>query len=204
MTQTNIKYLLGPDSEHLEYTESFMPYVTPYHISTNVFGNLKMYMENIGTPLNIWDMFGGIGCDSRSILEQYPSCHLITTEYNPEIFKMLQHNLQAFNQSIWYAHNCDCVDHLKNIKMGLAPKPDIIYFDPPWGETFVSGEIFDFNNLKLPNGHMVMELFREILEICPNVVVKLPVLTDTFEIEFENQFRKVSIYRQQKLKFIFF
>jgi len=188
---SKLKYLFGADIYNWYYDESYLMFVTPIQIREII----SQLITDKFQPKLIWDMFAGIGCDSITI-QKYTNAEIISTELNTDTFSNLTSNLKYHNASIT-AYNTDCSTFIPD------KAPDLVYFDPPWGDLFVSGREFDFNSVYLSNGKNVIELLREILKLYKNVCVKAPFDCMTFEIEFDTQIIAIYAFQKPKLKFLF-
>jgi len=146
----------------------------------------------------LWDMFGGVGTDS--VLFATLCKHVFTTELNSETYSNLLKNIDEFEVTNITAKHADC-----SIEATHEQGMDInfVYFDPPWGTEYVSGEDFDFNSVKLSSGMTVPTVLRLVHEKYGYVIVKQPYLCSTFEKEFQPWISKMYGFPRQKLKFLF-
>jgi 16S rRNA G966 N2-methylase RsmD len=186
-------YLFGEKYELWEKVDKFLTYVTPYSVSQMVASLAK---ENYKKSKVLWDMFSGIGSDYVNFAEHFT---MIGTEIDEEIFKCLSSNVQLSNHSEKnIIINADCCKAESDINA------DIVYFDPPWGSDFVSGEDFDFNKVKLDsNDQSVMNLAERIVEKYTNVIIKSPISSNSFDLKFKDRIRKRYLFSKQKIKFLF-
>ena len=193
--ESGLKYLFGSEYRRWVYETPYLMYVTPECVTSRIMSIIAR--EYALTPLSVtWDMFAGIGTDSIE-LSKYSS--VIATEINPETHKHQETNLATFGVTNVTSILSDCTDMIDRLNASV----NLIYFDPPWGETFRTGYDFDFSQVKLSNGKEVVNLAQEVQnKITRNIVIKSPITSCTFDILFESDIALIYTFPQQKLKFI--
>ena len=146
MTHTmGLKILFGPKYWLWKFDEEKLSHITPYILSRQMSKFASYLYSHIyqlkmeDSPLFLWDMFGGIGTDSINLSQYF---NIVTTENDKEIFGFLEENIKSFKlDNINLIHD-NCLRGLKRIS------PDIIYFDPPWGDSWRNKiKNFDFNHV---------------------------------------------------------
>lgn len=192
-SSSQLVYLFGTDSVHWKYEPGYLMYATPNIISDQL---IKSANEQFILHQRIvWDMFAGIGTDA--IKFSFKAGRVICTELNETTFGHLQENVEHFKKKDNIEiYNIDCCQFMNQDDI------DLVYFDPPWGDSFKSGVPFQFNEVILANGTNVVDLAREMHKKYP-MIIKSPISSDTFEQEFNDDIIRVQTYTQQKLKFIF-
>lgn len=210
-----LKILFGPKYWLWKFDESKLSFVTPYMLSKQMskFAYClysKVFELKPSDPsLLIWDMFGGIGTDTIYLSQYF---NVVLTECDPDIFEISQENFRRFR-----IHNVNSI--LDNCLSGLDRiRPNIIYYDPPWGDTYKSKvKNFDFNqvyidapdvkndplpqlNKKINCVELVKHLYNEVT---PNIIIKSPLNSTTFERAFPNKIQHIYKYPNKNLKFIF-
>lgn len=197
LMNSRLVYLLGPDHANWSYSEPYLAYITPEIIARSVISVANEHFNGLIDKV-IWDMFAGIGTDAIRLARS--SGRVICTEINPATYKDLLKNIETTNTENVKPIQGSCIDHLDKIRC------NIVYFDPPWGETFQSGVDFDFGQVRLQGSQgqvSVLELAKRIQKKC-HLIIKSPFSSDSFEKLFvPEDIICVSSYRQQKLKFIF-
>jgi len=177
---------------------SFLSYVTPYYVSTQVLEYSKK-IYTISEKHYIWDMFGGIGMDGIIFSQHY---NVIISEINPSTYVHLLENIKThYNKNkkllTYNTDNCELIDK-------LSETVDLVYFDPPWGTEYNSNSYFDFKTVTLENQTSVMTLFNKIYtNITKNIIIKCPYKCYTFENLFKLKTSEIIYFPQYKLKFIF-
>jgi hypothetical protein len=79
--------------------------------------------------------------------------------------------------------------------------PDVIYFDPPWGDTFKSGHPFTFAEVTLSNGKVVMDVYDDLRKNYKEayLIVKSPY---TCEMDIpDSELLCILSFNRQKLKY---
>lgn len=180
------EYIYGADHAAWSYPPDYLWFSTPITIRTIV---ARRAHELFPYITSIWDMFAGVGADTVSLATQFPSASVVASEIDPEIFVHLQLNTKKFSPRVTLLQK-DCQE-CQDVTA------DMVYFDPPWGDTFVSGINFDFN----PE---IVALLRRVLLKFPRVIIKVPYLCSTFESEFPIAASVETLcFSKQKLKFYF-
>lgn len=190
---SKLLYLFGPDYTDWSYESEYLMYATPHIISVEITKAANKQF-NLHKKV-VWDMFAGIGTDSLKFGEK--AGYMIATESNPETFANLTKNVEHFRtKKNIEIHNIDCC------KFTDTGDVNLIYFDPPWGDSFKSGNMFDFRSVNLDNGKNVVELAQDMQAKYP-MIIKSPAMSDTFEEIFADNIIRIFTFPQQKLKFIF-
>ncbi len=191
---SRLTYLLGSQHEQWKYSEPYLAFITPEIIANVVIAAAVEYFDGLVDKV-VWDMFAGIGTDAIRLARV--SGKVICTEINKDTFEELESNTRTMDMDNMKLLCGDCADFISSIDC------DIIYFDPPWGDTFQSGMDFDFSNVILNNGKSVLELVKDIQKK-GHIIIKSPFSSDSFEkILNPDDIIGISAFRQQKLKFIF-
>ena len=167
---SKIAYLLSDDErDSLEYPdENYLNYVTPHSISSKVFSLVQCYFcleDKV-----IWDMFCGVGTDSLRLAQR--SGKVLCTEIDERVYEKLLVNVKTCDKIETY--NVSCLD--------IDLNPDVIYFDPPWGETFDEP---GFNFLSVMIGN---KSIRDILQSKyekHDLVVKTPLSSGDISFLFQ-------------------
>lgn len=188
-------YLLGKD--YAKWTcrnEDYLSFITPDIIIQKLITLAHEHFNGLSDKV-IWDMFAGIGSDAIRLAGR--AGKVICTEIDADTFDDLKENYAASRCNNMELYHGDCCDH-------LSTKCDIIYFDPPWGDTYRSGKQFDFNDVILSNGISVMELVERVQK-GHNLIIKSPITSDSFDKIFDPEKYTVRLFTftQQKLKFLF-
>lgn len=128
----------------------------------------RLWTADLRSPC-IVDANAHVGLDSANLLLNL-DCSVVAIEQNPDTFALLQKNLARWVEE----RRCrvlqgDCVDILLNSDL----RPDLVYFDPPWGGRGYKDE--GLHRLML-NGTPVEALAAELIRSgrTPMVVVKAP------------------------------
>ena len=196
--QKNSKLYYLLDKDHDEWTCSdpdYLSYITPHIIIEKIISLSKEHFNGL-TDKVVWDMFSGIGCDGLRL-----STHtgkVICTEIKESTYNDLVVNKLRFGMNVDIFHD-NCCNKVDSIRC------NIVYFDPPWGETFKSGESFDFNSVYLEGNTSVLDLLDVIADKFNMLILKSPISSTSFEDRLERFADKMLIFTftQQKLKFIF-
>jgi predicted RNA methylase len=191
---SKLYYLLGPDYRYWSCgNDQYHSYVTPYIIMQKIIELAKEHYLGLSDKV-IWDMFAGIGTDGLRFALQ--TGKVICTEIDYNRFKDLKQNYSVLGCNNVTLINGDCCNYIDT-------NCDIIYFDPPWGDTFRSGLDFDFSDVMLSNGNCVVDIALEMHKK-HNMIIKAPIMCDTFENIFEDScIQRIFTFTQQKLKFLF-
>ena len=197
-----LRILFGQDYKNWSWCQDQLSYTTPVYIAEKITELItRYYTKNLNVEsLTVWDMFAGLGVDSIYLAKCGNS--VFCNEISDPIFNILTKNITSLNMTeLVKTSKLDCVcclDAITNCGVNL------IYFDPPWGDSFNSTKIFDFSNVKLSNGIYIMELLHLIYtKVCKNIVIKSPLRCNTFEkLDFLN-IKHIFVFRKQRIKFIF-
>ncbi len=190
MDTNKLVYLFGEKHESWKYEKNYLSFVTPYLISSKVshIANEKLDLSN----KVIWDMFAGIGADSIYFSKYSKS--VISTEINKTTYQHLCDNIDTFNCNNITTINSDCC----LIDNGA----DLVFFDPPWGSTFISGNTFKFEELVLLNGVKILDLAEKVFDKYKTLIIKSPLKCESFEVLFGSHITSIWTFKNQKLKFL--
>jgi len=193
MFKTKLKWqktLFG--DQDLSYpNDRYLSYVTPYDVGLSVLRFAETEFKNIEGKV-LWDMFAGIGTDSLLFATRFQN--VVATELQYEVYLCGKKNTDGKENIIFLNEDCS------NVKTRF--NADVVYFDPPWGPNFISGKPFSFENEYLSNGTGILDLLERITS--PEIIIKAPLLCDTFETLFPPKcIKKVYLCTEKKLKFIF-
>ena len=192
---SKLYYLLDSNHDEWIYSDSdYLSYITPHIIIEKIISLSKEHFHGLNDKV-IWDMFAGIGCDGLRLSTH--SGKVICTEIKDETYEDLVKNTEKFGVNV-ETHNTDCCKKANDIRC------NVIYFDPPWGETFKSGENFDFNDVILNDGTLVMDLLKQVASKYDMLIIKSPISSTSFEdalSEYEDNML-IFTFTQQKLKFL--
>lgn len=188
-------YLLG--KEHAKWTcrnDDYLAFITPDVIIQKIIALAREHFNGLSDKV-IWDMFAGIGSDAIRLAGQ--AGKVICTEIDADTFSDLKENYAVSCCNNMELHHGDCCGH-------IGVKCDIIYFDPPWGDTFQSGKEFDFHDVILSNGTSVMDLITTVQK-GHSLIIKSPITSNSFDKLFDPEKYTVRLFTftQQKLKFLF-
>jgi predicted RNA methylase len=187
---SKLYYLLGTD--YAQWTcnnPDYYNFITPNLTILKIIEVSKEFFDGLADKV-IWDMFSGIGCDAVRFAAH--AGKVICTEINPKTYADLAVNTS--NKRNIEIRNADCCN--------LDINCNIVYFDPPWGDTYRSGEQFDFSAVILADGRSVLSLAQEV-SLNRNMIIKAPISSDSFEELFGDRIGAVLTFTQQKLKFLF-
>jgi hypothetical protein len=163
----------------------------------------------LGESLGLWDMFGGIGTDSIHLSRYF---NVITTELDRKTHAALQFNLKVHQLNNVNAINDNCLNWIRVLR------PDVIYYDPPWGESYrPKTKNFDFNQVYLQYPSTAndeypcltkyincVELAKYLFEnVSSDMIIKAPLNSMTFERVFREHIVYVQRYQHKNLKFLF-
>jgi hypothetical protein len=169
--------------------------ITPAYISRTI---AKLASEKYPDIAGIWDMFGGIGGDTIPLSEYFDT---FVTEINPTTFEFLSENCGKFHGPYQIVKECsDCV---KFLDTDMPIDINMVFFDPPWGESFRTNEIFDFRDVILDNDMNVVELLKKVLDKYEYVIIKSPLTCDTFDEILAEHKPEIFRFKKHKLKFLF-
>ena len=193
---SRLDYLLGED-QFVYPSDSYLDFITPFEMFNIVIANTLIQTGGL-TDKVVWDMFAGIGTDSIRLARH--SGRVIATEINKETFQCLKKNVEASGLTNLQAFNRDCCSD----KGVTGPQPDVIYFDPPWGDTFQSGQPFSFSDVKLTNGWTVIDLLKHIRTLYKEsyLIIKSPYICDVEKFIAEESILSILTFSRQKLKYI--
>lgn len=194
--QSKLYYLLGKDFALWQCSHSdYYSFITPQIIINKIIELSIEHFQGLSDKV-IWDMFAGIGCDGLRFARH--SGKVICTEINPDTYADLEHNVAAHDIENIKIYNKDCCS--KKLQKSLMY--NIVYFDPPWGDSFQSGEPFDFTDVKLADGTPILDLALKTSQQ-HHLIIKSPISSDSFEQLFGDRVTEVFTFTQQKLKFMF-
>lgn len=193
--ESKLYYLLGPGYERWRCHDiEYYAFITPKIIINKIIELSKEHFQGLSDKV-IWDMFAGIGCDGLR-LAKYAG-KVICTELREQTFQDLEQNIQQMDVCNVEAYNTDCCSMITSPKIMC----NIVYFDPPWGDTFQSGQPFDFKDVILDDGTAVLDLASSVSE-SHHMIIKAPISSDSFEDLFGERVSEVFTFTQQKLKFL--
>ena len=190
---SKLVYLLGTNHQDWSYETDYVMFITPEIIANQI---VHLADEHFGGLIDkvVWDMFAGIGTDAIRLAKI--SGKIICTELNTNTYLNMLKNIETQNVSNIDVINGDCTDHIGKIHA------NIIYFDPPWGDTFRSGEPFDFRDVII-GGRNVVDLALE-MQKHGALIIKAPYACDSFEEVFnKDDILSIFTFSQQKLKYLF-
>lgn len=232
----SLSLLLGPNFRQWRYDKNRLYHVTPYYISIQMskcadliymppssMGNnhnpLSWHISSGHNPWNLsfspeydlkckyslWDMFGGIGTDSIYLSKYF---NIFTTELDSLIYSNLLHNVNTHNIKNINAINDNCINLLHIIN------PDIVYFDPPWGDTYKPKiKNFDFQNVFIDCPHNSNDIVKYINcidlikyiynNITRKIIIKSPINSYTFDTLFKHNIIYIQRFQHKNLKFLF-
>ena len=188
-------YLFGPNHCSWKFPMNYLSYVTPYAVSEKI-AQIANRIFDLSDKV-VFDMFSGIGTDSVALSKYCKS--IVCTEIVPERFKMLEHNIKLSMKScIISKYNQDCC-----IELDPSHNVSVVFFDPPWGKTFVSGQAFKFEGLTLDNGQDIIKLASNMLDKYGMMIIKSPIKCESFDKAFIDQSVASYSFQNQRLKFLF-
>lgn len=180
-----LQILFGDDWHKWHYLQNQLSYVTPMHISAKIAQLAFHYYGKKTKEQVVWDMFGGLGMDAVNFSYYFK---VIVTEIDPQVFSTLQINITTLctneNKKIETLN----VDALHQMNKTFLKTVNLIYFDPPWGNSFKTGEPFDFSKIAIttmindqPVEQNIMELLDKLYSKVQNIIIKSPILSDSFD-----------------------
>jgi predicted RNA methylase len=180
------KYLFGNDQDLWQYpNDKYLSFITPDSI-------IKIIIKNANKIFNlhdkvIWDPFAGIGTDSIRFSKICGK--IISSEIDKETYQFLNVNMDIFKVYNAKTFNEDTL----KIKFHAA---DIVYYDPPWGDTYIKDQPYTFNQ-------EFKDLFLK-LHSRYHIIAKIPYLCfDIEETVHDDNILSIYTFSKQKLKFIF-
>ena len=195
MRNQGLKILFGKDYKVWSWVSDQLPYTTPIHIAEKIASlAYKFYSVTNKDPV-VWDMFAGLGADTIPFANN--GCKVYCTEINTRIFNLLNKNIASHGlETEVQTFRADVVDKLNVFEA------DIVYFDPPWGESFDSHTNFSFKEVKLNNGYNIIDLLKKIAQTkTEKIVIKSPLNCDTFESLDFIQIKRTFVFPKYNLKF---
>lgn len=200
--QSKLCYLLGHNYGLWTcHDPDYYSFITPKIIIDKIIELADEHFNGLRDKV-VLDMFAGIGCDGIRFAKH--AGKVICTEINPDTFKDLEQNVKTMNMYNVETHNIDCCDYLDS---GTS-RFNIVYFDPPWGDTFRSGEPFDFRNIYVKKTDQRSLPAMSVLHLAQKVsmnhhlIIKAPISSDSFERLFGDRVSEIFTFTQQKLKFL--
>lgn len=193
-----LRILFGEDYQRWSWVHEQLPYTTPAYIAEKVADlACDFYSNKSNQEPVIWDMFAGLGSDTIYFAKK--DFFVYATEISPTIYDLLEKNIEEFQlKDRILPFQSDCVAKLSTISA------DLVYFDPPWGESFNPEEEFDFTDVKLNNGTGVVDLLKRVhTEKTQNIVIKAPLKCNTFEELDFLSVKRTYIFRKHHVKFLF-
>ena len=187
--------LFGEDHREWKFTRDILPMITPSYISQTI---AKLASEKYQNIDGVWDMFGGIGGDAVPLSAYFDA---FVTELNPTTYEFLSDNCSKFHGS--HQIFIECVDCVEYLDKEPPLKVDMIYFDPPWGESFRTNETFDFHDVILENGMNVVELLKKVMAKYDCMIIKSPLTCETFDEILADYKPEIFRFKKHKLKFLF-
>lgn len=180
----------------------YLHYVTPHSIAEVVFKEACQCLDLNGRV--IWDMFAGVGTDAIR-LSAYAG-RVIGTEVNPDTYQCFLQNIKKHGADNVIAYNFSChgADVIGKSIRRTAGSPvirPIIYFDPPWGENYVSGQLFDLGSVSISDTTV-----RDLLQLSKqhDMIIKVPYICDTVEECVDHDsIINILTFSKHKLKFYF-
>jgi 16S rRNA G966 N2-methylase RsmD len=201
-----LKVLFGTRAKIWRYNREKLYYITPFLISTQL-TRLADFFYTARKNTIIWDMFGGIGSDSIEFSKYF---NVIVTEINLLTYNILQSNISAYHSTNINILNINCMLLLQD---RFNFKPDVIYFDPPWGNNYNSKyNNFDFNfvwldtsfnnnNEQISAIKLIDYLYKNITN---KIIIKSPMNSNSFEDTFNNnQILYTLKFPSKNLKFLY-
>lgn len=214
LNPNGLQILFGPKYWAWNYDASRLFYITPYFLSKQMARYADFLynkrndsiLDNNDRSMICWDMFSGIGTDAV-YLSSYFS--VIASEIDANTYQLLLSNVQSFNLKNVNCIKSNCISLVDKIK------PDVIYYDPPWGESYRSkNKNFDFNHVyidypvsgtdDLPKKVSCTDLVKYIFRnVCKNIIIKSPMNSSTFDKIFAPNLAYVHKCKNKNLKFLF-
>jgi len=213
--ELGLQILFGPKYWLWYYDETKLFYITPHYLSKQMTKYADLLYQDIlnrkanDPPLLIWDMFSGIGTDAIYFSRYF---NVIASELDKKTYQIFQKNIKSFNLSNINALNVNCISIASQIN------PDVIYYDPPWGETYRSkNKNFDFSQVfidypnndderfgNLPKKVSCTDLAKFLFRnVCKNIIIKSPMNSNSFDRIFNYNIVYTYKYKNKNLKFLF-
>lgn len=208
---TGLKILFGKHYDKWDWKQEQLSYTTPVYIAEKIAELVKrLYKKDIVTSnqrlakIKVWDMFAGLGVDSIC-LGRLDDFEIHGTEFSEEIHELFKKNISSFEmEEKVIPYKDDCLEKLNCKEIDPEFGYDIVYFDPPWGDSFNGNKLFDFTEVTLSNGIYIIDLLREIYtNYSKKIVIKSPLKCNTFENLDFLKIERIVIFRKHHLKFIF-
>lgn len=195
--QSKLLYLLGQNYDSWQcHTDNYWSYITPDIIIQKIIEQAKEHFNGLSDKV-IWDMFAGIGCDGLRLA--HSAGKVICTEIDKKTHYDLVTNTKTFGVNA-QPLLADCCIYKNTMQC------NIVFFDPPWGDTFRSGETFDFKDVILNDGSSILDLLSTVSKNY-DMIIKSPISSNSFESVLSDQNHRENIhtftFTQQKLKFLF-
>lgn len=190
---SKLTYLFGPKAEQWTFDPEYLPFVTPFQIRWKIVELSLAILDLNSRETVLWDMFAGIGTDSMEFSPHVK--RVICTELNKSTYDNMMKNISNFEFKNIETYNIDCCSR-------TFKKANVVFFDPPWGETYVSGKDFDFKDVTLADGTNVVDLAHKIHSKYGTMIIKSPYESSTFEVEFDKYVKKIVAFPKAKLKFL--
>jgi len=186
--KSRLTYLFGPtDGATWYYRPHYLSYITPDIVAKNVFFIADDIFNGLSDKV-VWDMFAGIGTDAIRLSQMCGK--IVATEICQTTYGELQQNINVRNIKNITTICGDCFKHVDSVHA------DIVYFDPPWGEQFHTGQKYEFSQ-------DILELALKVHQRA-HLIIKAPFNSSSFERLFTTaETLATTAYRQPKLKFLF-
>jgi len=188
----SIEILFGKKYEQWDHPQSILSSVTPIAASQKMVEIARTIYPKSTT---VWDPFGGSGRDTVSFSKYFDT---VTCEHDDEMFQSLESNVQRFHSKdhTYTLHHTDST-------IFRPPFSDLVYLDPPWGESFRSNEEFALMNVELGQT-TAMKLIEDIREnVSTNIIVKSPIKNENFRDVWGDRVKYEVHFDKYKLKFFY-
>ncbi|MHB1952396.1 MAG: class I SAM-dependent methyltransferase [Sulfobacillus sp.] len=185
---TGLKLLFGKHYEDWVYPDQLLSSVTPKKVSKLVAGIAQSCFPD---AKRVWDMFGGTGNDAVSLSKHF---EVWVTEVDEKFFGYLKQNCVRHRTNAIHPICADCFSWLPEEAV------DLIYFDPPWGQSFNGNgtEEFDFTAIRIGRTPIAEMIRKEM-----SYVVKCPYRDTSMESQFSHRIVQTLGFPKNKLKFLF-
>ena len=186
--KSRLSYLFGPmATEQWYYQPQYLSFITPEIVANNVFLIADDLFNGLSDKV-VWDMFAGIGTDTIRLSKLCGK--IVSTELCPETYAELRKNIESRGITNVTTLLGDCHQYVDQIQS------DIVYFDPPWGDQFQTGQKYEFTK-------DIIDLVLKVHEKS-HLIIKSPFNSTSFERLFNSaETLATTAYRQPKLKFLF-